>query len=83
MKSPGEKMLILSSAQPAPITQDELLIWFGYRSQIAALKRKQAELEEVFLHRLERGADCEAGPHVVEVREYRTKAGRISRLVIL
>lgn len=75
-------MLILYT-QPAPIAQEELLTWFGYRSQIVTLRRKQAELEDAFLQRLERGAGCEAGPHFVEVREYRTRAGKISRLVII
>lgn len=46
-----------------PVTQDELLAWFGYRNQIESLRRKMKALESDLHQRIAAGSPVEPGPH--------------------
>jgi hypothetical protein len=58
---------------PRPVTQEELLLWYGYRNQIRILKHKQRELEESITARLQDGAYPEPGAHTAEIQPGRKR----------
>lgn len=75
-------ILRVSRPEARKVSQDEMLLWFGYRNQIAAMRRQLEDLERSIMQRLEAGGECEPGPHVAKIEERRTRGGKSFRLVV-